>query len=374
MRCLFYIICFVSLAAVFTACKDPYIPPIRDLDREILVVEGYIDGAQRTDITLSRVKSLGKEDTSYVKYISDAYVVIEDDQHGVYQLFPVGSGRYTGAYALSPMAKYRLVIRTNDGKEYASDFLDYQVSPPIDSISYRRETAGARFMVSTHDNTGKTRFYRWKFEETWQYRSYYMTDLQYDRGSNQVVDLSDSIYNCWQFDHSSGILLSSIADQTQNALVSFPVHFIPNGSIKLSYLYSLLLRQYAMDSTGYDYYRQLKKNTEETGGIFDPQPGNLKGNIRNVHDPDEIVVGYVGAGSSTQRRAFFSIPWDFREDCSETILVPGNRDSIALYFGQLGYWPILEETDGSSKNWRGAFSSCVDCRIRGTNVKPSYWP
>lgn len=375
MRAIFNIIPILALVVFFGSCKDPYVPHIKDLDKEILVVEGYIDGANETNIYISRVRSMGKFDTSFQKFVTNAVVYIEDDRGGQYRLQNRGDGSYAGNYRLNPTARYRLYIQTAGNKQYVSAFVDFKESPVIDSISYRIESQGARFFVSTHDNSNRSKFYRWKYEETWEFHSYYPTEFEYDRELRRVVDLRDSIYSCWQFENSTKILVNSTVNQSRDVMENVPLLLIPNGSQKLSYKYSLKVRQFVMDSLGYDYYRQLKTNTEETGSIFDPQPGNLKGNIQNMNDPDEIVVGYIGAGNSAERREFFTIPWNYRNtQCSETITVPGNRDSMDFYFKLLNYWPILESMDGPVTNWLAAPASCVDCRTAGTNVKPAYWP
>ena len=149
-----------------------------------------------------------------------------------------------------------------------------------------------------------------------------------------------------------------------------PLAFIATGSEKLSYIYSLKVKQFVMDSVGYAFFRLLKKNTEETGSIFDPQPGNLKGNIVNLNDPLEMVVGYIGAGNSSEKREFFSIPWNYQPNCSEMILVPNIKDSLDYYFSEGEYWPVGKDVGG----WISSLGRCVDCRTRGTNIKPDFWP
>lgn len=363
------IITVIVSLLLFAACKDEYFPVIKELDQDILVVEGYIDGADETVFKLSRVTGVNT-DGSGPKYIPDALVQIEDSKGNSFPLASYGNGDYRGRYSLNPSLQYRVKIKTSNQKEYASQFVQYKASPPIDQITYRMEADGARFLVSTHDNTARSRYYLWKYEETWQFKSYYLTEYQYNPVTSTVGELKDQIYTCWRSDYSREILLNSSENQTQDVMKDIPMLLIPNGSEKLSLKYSILIKQYVMDSLGYNYYRQLKKNTEETGGIFDPQPGNLKGNLMNLNDPLEVVVGYIGAGNSSERREFFQIPWHYREDCSTLIEVPNIPDSLAYYFLSGQYWPIHED----ATSYVGAYGRCVDCRTRGTNIKPDFWP
>lgn len=372
MKTIHSLLTFLFAILVFAACKDPYMPEIKNLNSKILVVEGYIDGANGTNITLSRVKSLGETDTSFRKFILDAMIVIEDDKGNKYPLTNVGSGNYNGNYNLNRNSKYHLIIVTADQKKYVSEFVEYKVSPPINNITYKLEKDGARFFVSSGDETNQSKFYRWKFDETWQFHSFYATELRYDRENQIVILNTDPIYYCWQSDYSKEILVRSTANLNQDLVKDMPINFIPNGSFKLSDIYSINVRQYVMDSIGYNYYQQLKKNTEETGSIFDPQPGNLRGNIKNSNDSSEIVVGYIGAGSSYQVRKFFQIPWEYNEKCLETFYVPNVQDSLKYYYGLLDGWPLYY--DALRASYKSIERKCADCTVRGTNIKPYYWP
>lgn len=354
---------------LFTACRDEYFPVIKNPDKEIMVVEGYIDGGQETTITLSRVIGFGNV-TPDEKFISDAIVHVEDEDGRLYPLYYSYNGMYRAMYFYNPTKKYRVIIHTKDQKEYASQFVSYKTSPPMGPLTYKAKPEGMQFFLNTGDNTGNTVYYRWKYEETWQFRSFYKTQFQYDSELKEVVWLKDSIYNCWQTDKSTQILLGSSEHLSEDVIRDFPLLFIKNGSEKLSYIYSIHVKQYALDSAGYTFYRLLKKNTEETGGIFDPQPGNLKGNVMNVHDPNELVIGYIGAGRSRESRQFFTIPWDFQLPCTELIPVPADKQSLENNFSEGSLWPI----DGDGEIWIAAPTNCVDCRTRGTNRKPAFWP
>lgn len=372
MKTINSIFVFLFVILIFSACKDEYMPQLKKVNNNILVVEGYIDGANGTDVTLSKVASFGERDSSFQKYVSDATIIIEDDKGNTFPLSNVGNGNYSARFSLNPNFKYHLRIETQDQKQYVSDFVEYKYSPPINSISYKMEEGGARFYLSTQDYNNQSKFYRWKFEETWRFHSFYRTDLKYDRIKKQVVDNPEQSYYCWQSDYSKEVLINSTVNLNQDVIRDMPINFIPNGSFKLSDIYSINVRQFVMDSLGYNYYQQLKKNTEETGSIFDPQPGNLRGNIKNIKDPSEMVIGYIGAGSSYQLREFFQIPWNYKENCSETVLVVNVPDSIHYYYETLNYWPLFY--DFNVDGWVSTGRICADCTVRGTNFKPSYWP
>ena len=101
-----------------------------------------------------------------------------------------------------------------------------------------------------------------------------------------------TIYKCWKTLNSTSIIIGS-SESLSTDIIYLPFHFIENGSEKLSILYSMKLKQYAVSHEKYLFLQKMKKNTEQTGSLFDPQPSQLSGNIHCLTDPNETVIGYV---------------------------------------------------------------------------------
>jgi len=120
-------------------------------------------------------------------------------------------------------------------------------------------------------------------------------------------------------------------------------------------------------------YELMKKNTEEIGSLFSPQPSEIRGNIRNPNDEKEYVLGYVTASTVEQQRKFIQVPWHYFMLC-EVVKVPAhNKDSTLYYFGPGG--PLIPfQYDEPPPYYSGAEPQCVDCTKRGGSVvRPSYW-
>ncbi|MEO6288306.1 MAG: DUF4249 family protein [Ginsengibacter sp.] len=158
-----------------------------------------------------------------------------------------------------------------------------------------------------------------------------------------------------------------------------PLTYIEPHDFRLSVLYTILVRQYAFDINGYNYLLALRNNTEKVGSIFDPQPNQTVGNIHCISNPSETVVGYVGAGNSIEQRIFIrndELPpgWNKTPNCP-TKDVLNDPDSLKFYFGSGGFAPISAiEVLGAPVAYPGSFIECVDCTLRGTNIKPAFWP
>jgi len=359
-------------------CKIPYDPPIKSNQTNFLVVEGFIDGAAPTVIKVSRTRMISRGDTASTRRELFASVFIEDDQNNKFHLMESGNGIYTSnsVIHLNPSNKYHLRIVTSDTKEYISDFVPFKVSPEIDAIGWKFKNDDVQVFINTHDQNDATKYYRWEYEETWEFHSRYYTGLEYIAASNAVVPRTEQVYACWKSVSSSSIALGSSAKLTHDIIEQAPLVNIEQHSQKLSVLYSILVRQYALDITAYNYWEAMKNNTEKIGSIFDPQPNQTVGNIHCSSDPSEMVVGYIGAGNSVEKRFFINnneLPkdWNIYGACD---LKDVTADSIAFYF-TAGYAPINESrTPTGAIIYPSSYIECIDCTLMGNNKKPAFWP
>jgi len=91
--------------------------------------------------------------------------------------------------------------------------------------------------------------------------------------------VDDYIFYCWNENPSTEILITSTDRLSENRVSRFPITVIPAGSRKISMLYSIQVSQRAISEEEYTFLKQLKQTTESIGGLFDPQPSQVPGNI-----------------------------------------------------------------------------------------------
>jgi hypothetical protein len=195
--------------------------------------------------------------------------------------------------------------------------------------------------------------------------------------------LDKQIYQCFANDISTSILLGSTAKLTQDVVYQNPVIFIPSTSEKIGVRYSILLRQYALTSEAFKFWTSLKKNTEQLGSIFDAQPSQINGNIHNLNNPAEAVVGYISTSTVQTKRIFIDdteLPRNWRPDypvaCQLDSFYYSNPKSGQNEVGTLisgSEIPISSFGIRTIEGYLGSSRPCVDCTLRGKTAPPAFW-
>ena len=387
------IVAFTTITITFAMCKQVYEAPVQTQKIRLLVVEGFINGGQGpTTILLSRTGDL-QDQSRRPEY--GAQVKVEGDDGSAFLFVDSLNGKY--AYPqlfLNNNVKYRLHITTSNGKEYASEYTPVRHTPPIDSITWQMEDNGVRLYANTHDPQNVTKYYQWKYDETWEIHSAYYSSLKYKRdASNRVTALlwrdtdfhrvDTTIHKCWNSLSSTSIILGS-SEKLSAYLIYLPVHYIDPNSEKLSVLYSFNLKQYAMSQDAYLFLQKMKKNTEQVGSLFDAQPSQISGNVKCLTDANEQVIGFVEVTEEQTKRIFIynsQVPgWRYSPACQQNV-IDNNVDSINKYGADL--YPtvplmvVLEPPplfEVVKTFYAANMESCIDCTTRGVNKKPSFWP
>ena len=345
-----------------------------------------------TTITLSRTIKIYDDSTSDVGE-HGALVNIEGENNENYPLHETGDGVYTSAsLQLNSSEKYRLKIKTQNGKEYTSDFTSYRTTPGIDSLSWQRNTDGVKIYINTHDDQNRAGYYNWKYEETWEFHAAYYSSLVFIpdttkrppspipigvRYIRKDKSIDSSLHTCWKTVNSSNIILAS-SEMLSSNHIYFPIMPIPAASEKLGVLYTINVKQYSISDEAYAYLQELKNNTEEIGSIFAAQPSKLNGNIHCTSNPSEIAIGFIEVSQEKQKRLFISnhqLPgWNYKDGCGEYLL---QNNAAALGSKAGGLWPTVpfEATPVSIVSFFATpDQNCLDCTLRGSNVKPAFWP
>lgn len=366
------------MLSLVMSCVDPYQPPFTNEITNILVVDGFINTSDQS-ATVKLTRAVRLSDAKAPSSEKKAIVSIEEQGGAVTLLAETGNGIYSRkGIALNSSKNYRLIITAADGKKYTSDFITLQQTPPIDGVRWGTSPDGVNIYVNTHDPSGTKLFYRWNFVETWLYNSAFYSSIKLVNGAVVLRSDAENIYDCWKTVSSSDILVSSTVRLSETTIRDFPITTIPKGSQKLLIRYSLQVNQFSLSKEAYDYWQQLRKTTTNLGGLFDPLPSQVTGNVHSESDPMESVLGFFSGGSVSSKRIFISLndlPPALKVsrnigDCTmDSVLVKDVKSVVGVAF-------LLVSPYGTPFTIGYQYSSvgCVDCRkLGGTTTRPDFW-
>ncbi len=367
------------LVLVSRSCTESFTPDLPAYSN-ILVVDGMItDERVQNLVKISRTFSYGSYNPEPE---TGSLVAIMDDSGTSYQLEELSPGHYytdSAAFLGEPGRSYQLFIILSDGKQYVSDYVLLKKAPPIESLEAfyeQKETPepdevidGIQVYLNTFDPANETKYYRWEWEETWEYTV-----------PMRIPDAQ--IYRCWKSDLSQSILLGNTEQFTTDRIIDFPLHFVSANSNRLRILYSILVKQYAITQASYDFWKTQEDQSENAGTLFDPIPAKISGNISNPDDPGEPVLGFFEASGISTSRIFIShevlpsavyVPSDF-EYCKFQVLANPTPEQINYLLAN-GWIYVDDYYDRDDFVVRLTnHITCLDCTQTGTNVRPVYWP
>ena len=381
-----------TLILLFNSCIQSFIPDLIAEDKKpFLVVEGLITD-EKSPFKVHLTKS-GPVDQLYTPQpVTGAYVIIVDNHGNSWQLTDNLDGWYeTEEKSLKgiPGTVYTLMITDEESNYFESSKELMQEAPYIDSV-YLEEVTRPRFengsayednwlniLLDAHDPEGSTKYWYWKFEETWEIRMQTRVKVMHGASdspgkyySDETVDIDDNKKVCWVSMPSSTVLVNSTVNITSGDIKGFVIQSLGPGEDKLHIRYSILIKQYKLDRETYNYWRKLKDLNEESGGIYSKIPGSTFGNITRISG-NRDVLGYFSASSVKTRRIFINSgdhhiatvnPY---EKC---IYLTDPNPMISyrwIYFGTIANTNI--------DLWVYDSDYCTDCRAYGTNVKPDFW-
>lgn len=380
-----FVIGLLLFAAV--RCIEPFELEGVSSNPDLLVVDGFINVTEgKVTVRLTKALGVQSEEGYTVVTGADVKIISEDGTE-----FPLQWGHYTDppeyqalyyaeGISVDHGKKYKLWI--NAGEIYESEFVEIQVAAPIQSIEYEAHDEDLRIYVNSAESPEASQYYRWRYEETFEYNAPLYSSWYMDENREMIYRPTDeSVYICYRQDPSNEILVSSSTELSTNVIRNREIRRLPRESIRISRLYSLNVKQMALTEEAYTYWLNLYKTTENTGGLFDPLPGQVYGNIKCVSDPELKVVGFFSGSTIEQKRL-----WIDRSDLPRGFAVyrPAycEQDTISvadLQFRSPGsiFGQSIMDMFGNVSGYTYSSVSCLDCRYYlsgGTTTKPEFWP
>lgn len=322
-----------------------------DTDQRTLVIDGFVtDSLGDFTLKISQSSVIGIGNDNILTPVPSATVQLLDTDGGTYPY--TESQEEPGTYELFSFKalrgkSYFIDIVLSDGKHYQSKPEQLRSSSFIDAISYDvneetyRNNAGQLItenIISANISTDFSQsavppFLRWRVEGEYQVQENYPMALSPKRcyvGVN--LDLNDiRIFDASQVNGNE--LFAQTIAQT-------PYDF------RFGEQFCFHVSQFSISEDEYNYWRNIKEIIDIDGSLFDPPPGTVIGNIRNVDNPDEVAVGYFSVASVFFKRYFVN-----RDETGFSV-----RSKCEGFFLRVPF-------------------ACDDCLLlnNSTTEKPDYW-
>ncbi len=414
---------------LFSSCVEELAIESTEPTSSLLVIDARItDELRFHQIRLTRTYALGaegpiEEQDAQVKIITDfgAEIVFNEVSAGIYQS--------SQQFAAEANTNYKLSITTSDQKVYES--ANVQRTEPSEITEIVAEATitdlneeGVRILVNSNINTSEPQFFKYEYEETYKviaplYSPQELVVLEEDFPYppdflQMFVDPSTGIFDfdalvefffdfefndpqeqvCFKTVASNNIIQASTEDLIENELANFEVRFISRFNTILKHRYSILVKQFVQSEEAYNFFQLLDAFSSNDNLFSEVQTGFLEGNITNITNPSEQVVGFFEVSAYNEHRVFFNFEDIFPGlteppyfiNCDDTISPAVLEEDFAhnitnspiidaLNTGFIFY--ELTEVEGGSpfsfNPFQLVFSECGDCTNYGSTEVPEFW-
>lgn len=294
------------LGLILISCVDPFRLNVNRLDGNLLV-EGIVTNDQGPfRVKLSKLVSNPTETNPE----TGAAVIIFDSEGNQIELFEGSPGEYASAdqatFTGEVGRSYWVRIETLDGSVYQSDPEEMLPVPEIDTLYFERLVLP---ILTEAGNETERQFIKVKTRfRTLPNTSNY---IRYDyRGVFNLVTPMPCMMGCAFFCYVSdtsedflNIFESTVPTSTEIELdvIDFEL------DKRFSSSYQLDLRQFSMTERAFTFWQGIEDQRNNSGTIFDATPNIILGNLRNVDDEDEQVMGYFMASAFDNERVRISL-------------------------------------------------------------------
>ena len=370
---------FLLLCAV--SCIEPFEPEINQVQDQLVINGSISDKPGWHYVEVSHSSPFNQP--SFIPERGCVVRVEDENGQGVNysEIQPGVYGADLDENYLGVNKAYKLFVFTQDGEEYQSDYDSLLACPSVDSLYFEIEKpesedpnieylGGIQFYVDVRGRTGDSRNFLWKLEETYQYQSYYLIQYYWDMDSMYEYDPpTDSLLRCYRTGSISEIHTASSKHLVTNQLIKYPLNYVSAKYPQLRYIYGLMVSQYSLSDEAFFYWEKMKNLIYETGGMYEKQPASASGNIYNVNDPEEQILGFFYASQERKKWIQLERPFPMYILDFSCWLDIADLD----YIKEPGFL-ISASATGLGPPYATGDQECFDCSLLdGSLEPPEYW-
>ena len=209
------------------------------------------------------------------------------------------------------------------------------------------------------------------------------TTLRWRDGA--IVDEGTPVFSrtCWMDKATAVQQVVSTGAMVENRLVDFPVRTFSRYDRAISVRYHLTIKASLISAKAYQYWENIDKISYQGGDLFSPIPSEMRGNLYNVNNPEELVLGYISASEVAQCDLYYSnIKEKFYRVSEEEkaylllqqIADTGGNAWTLFYNGYYPYYAVYGASESVPDYYMWIKNSCLDCESMGGEAKkPAVW-
>lgn len=281
----------ITFVISFQTCVEP-VGFDRKADETLLVIDGRVNSADAVQtLSLTRTSVIGRsknfppEAGATVALVENGQksYAYQETQAGIYKIF-----NFTPRIGNT----YQVNIKLASGEQYASEPQVLPMPVPIDTayFTFDGERALTLFTKLTIPKDSEVPYLRARIAHVYQHTDLYCGGL-------------DIVRTCYyELNRATDNQLVPTLDGSaleRGASIPFPVaqaNVIDSIFGEVSF-YTIFQESITLNTLR--YWEKVQKLLEQSGSIFDAPPGQIRGNIYKVDEPEKLVLGFFYATSES---------------------------------------------------------------------------
>ena len=300
----------------FTSCEEIYTPVIESRESIIVADARIVDGFPDNVIKLYESKGFNDEGYAYPN-ISGASVYIVDNKGNEIKIDESTDGIFPVKVILDRELEYKLKI-IHKGNNYESSFEPVPKIPDIDTVYGIAETeyvkqsgnnnvdeiievSGVRLYTNiTHEN--EQPFYKFTARKVLQYT--YLVEVRV------MGEITYETMFAWLSSYPRDLfnIASPPEYSSTTNIIKHPLFFLEK-SVTPGYDQNfdgwiLILHQYGLSESAYNYYKDLNNQLGSEGRLFDPLYVQARSNLKCTSDSEKLILGNFEISSHKEHRYY----------------------------------------------------------------------
>jgi hypothetical protein len=278
-------VCFLLLVS----CIDR-LDFVGDTDKGQLVIYGlFTDIDDRQMVNVSRTNNFGLPPIG----VHDAQVNLITESGDRFQYFNIGNGDYEIRGIKAEEGRSYALEVILDGDTYLSKLEKVPVQLADDTLSFTFSTEPISnntnapvfsvFSETTLPDSQEPIYLRWQAEETYLWNRIWLPCTGLCPPPPPNCFISDVI------DPNRINLFDGSGTSTKSTTFTIGKRQVDNSFISTFYV---TVRQLSINREAYEYWQKIKIVVNNQGSLFDIPPAPVYGNISNIENPEENVLGY----------------------------------------------------------------------------------